>query len=112
MTRVVVTGGRNYADGPEVARVLDKIAPTALAHGACPTGADHLAGIWANSRGVPCWRYPADWVRLGPSAGPVRNRRMLVEFKPDLVVAFAGGPGTMNCVVTAEVLGIPVVLVA
>jgi YspA, cpYpsA-related SLOG family len=40
-------------------------------------GADRLAVDWATSRGVvPEW-YIADWKRLGPGAGPVRNQRMM-----------------------------------
>ena len=41
-------------------------------------------------------------------AGPVRNARMLVE-KPDLVIAFPGGPGTADMVRRARAAGVEVV---
>jgi ABC-type Fe3+-hydroxamate transport system substrate-binding protein len=47
-------------------------------------------------------------VKYGPSAGPIRNGRML-EYKPDLVIAFPGGRGTANMVKQARKAGIAVV---
>jgi hypothetical protein len=43
-----------------------------------------------------------------PSAGPMRNERML-ESGPDLVVAFAGGKGTAHFVRLARAAGIEVI---
>jgi hypothetical protein len=44
----------------------------------------------------PPWDY--EWLSLaGPAAGPIRNQRML-DWGPDLVVAFAGGKGTADMV--------------
>lgn len=52
--------------------------------------------------------YPADWVRLGRAAGPVRNQLMIEQGKPDLVVAFPGNFGTADCVRRAKAAGVPV----
>lgn len=46
--------------------------------------------------------------RLGRAAGPMRNKQMLEEGKPDLVVAFPGGAGTENMVKQAKAAGIRV----
>lgn len=43
-------------------------------------------------------------------AGPMRNRQMLDE-KPDLVVAFAGGSGTRNMIDIARRAGVKVIVV-
>jgi hypothetical protein len=81
-----------------------------LIEGEAP-GADTLAREWATEQGIPVERYPADWNRHGKAAGPIRNRRMLVEGKPDLVVAFPGGRGTANMISQAEAAGVKVLKV-
>ena len=52
--------------------------------------------------------YPADWDTHGRGAGPIRNKQMLEEGKPDLVIAFPGGKGTANMIGQAKEAGIPV----
>ena len=110
MTRVLVCGGRDYADYWLVQEVLNgqhKISPiTCLIEGGA-LGADRFAHRWAIDRGIEVERFVADW-RMGAGAGPIRNRRMLVEGKPDLVIAFPGGKGTANMVRQARDSGVPV----
>jgi len=77
--RVVVTGGRSY------------------------TNRDMVAGeLWALYENDP----DEFIVAHGRAAGPIRNRQMLEEFRPAIVLAFPGGAGTANCVKTARELGI------
>jgi hypothetical protein len=71
-------------------------------------GADKLAALWASRRSIPLEPYPADWDRWGMAAGPKRNRQMLIEGKPDLVVAFPGGDGTADMVRQARKAGVRV----
>lgn len=110
--RVLVCGGRDYEDREQLFRVLDAAhlanPIVCLIHGAA-RGADTLAGDWALERDVLCNAYPADWDRDGRAAGPIRNKKMLVEGKPHMVVAFPGGRGTANMIQQAEAAGIPVV---
>jgi hypothetical protein len=47
---------------------------------------------------VPVIEFPANWKVYGRAAGPIRNMKMLLEGKPDLVVAFPGGIGTADMV--------------
>jgi hypothetical protein len=108
--RIVVTGGRDYADGAMVYATLDSLRPLAIAQGEA-AGADGLARAWAFERGIPCAGYKADWTR-GKVAGPERNRRMLDDFKPVAVVAFPGGRGTAHCVAEARKRGIRVIEVS
>jgi len=51
-------------------------------------GADTLARLWAEDRGLKVHKYPAHWEVYGRGAGPIRNREMLVKEHPKLVVAF------------------------
>lgn len=118
--RVLVTGGRDYADRDTVWRELDAIHTkskiTMLIHGDA-RGADRLADEWAreqqkrvkSSRDPEIRCCPADWKRYGPSAGPIRNGEMLAQHRPELVVAFPGGRGTANMVKQAREAGVKVV---
>jgi hypothetical protein len=108
--RVLVCGGRDYNNFPHLYDVLDSYSIDELCHGAAP-GADFYAGAYAQERFIPCVAFPADWKRDGKAAGPIRNQRMLSEFKPDLVIAFPGGRGTAHMVAIARRAGVEVVAV-
>lgn len=77
-----------------------------LLHGGA-SGVDAAAAAWARAAGVEARAFPADWSG-GRSAGPARNRRMLREGQPDVLLAFPGGRGTDDCVRAAGELGVPV----
>lgn len=104
---VVVGGGRYMTDRGFVHRTLDALHAlygiTRLAHGGC-TGADLLAAEWAIEHGIVTVQYEARWNEEGRAAGPKRNRRMLEQEKPDLVIAFPGGTGTRNLTQQARLL--------
>lgn len=115
MTRILVTGGRDYDDLWTIHEVLDgihKATPiTCLIEGGS-LGADRFARSWAERNGVRIETYKADWTTLGRVAGPRRNERMINEGQPDRVVAFPGGKGTANCVSQARRALLPVLEVA
>lgn len=110
--RVLVCGGRDFNDGRHLCRVLDTLHQksrfSVVIHGA-QRGADFLAGRWAKAHGIAVDPYKAEWTHLGRAAGPIRNRRMLEEGRPDLVVAFPGGSGTANMVRQARGAGVKVI---
>lgn len=92
--RILVCGSRDWTDYDFLAEVLDSLAVQEgapyverIAHGAA-RGADRLAGFWAAKRNIEVSEYPADWNRMGRSAGFLRNSLMLREFEPTTVVAF------------------------
>lgn len=91
-TKVLVTGSRDYKDRDTVWGVLDDLdregGISVVVHGAAKTGADSLAEWWAKARSVPYLGYPADWRNEGKAAGPLRNRKMIEMFTPDVVLAF------------------------
>ena len=109
--RVLVCGGRDYADASALNEALDAIHRernvTCLIHGAA-RGADSLADAWARSRGVPAHAFPADWAAHGKAAGFRCNEAMLRQGRPELVVAFPGGRGTAHMVSLAKAAGVPV----
>lgn len=52
------------------------------------TGADRIAGDIGAQIGASVYVIPATWERYGRAAGPIRNRQMLDQLRPDLVLAF------------------------
>lgn len=111
--RVLVCGGRDYADRDTLYRVLDAAQHSrglsVLIEGGA-SGADALAREWASDRGVQVLTFKADWARLGKRAGPERNAHML-EAEPELVIAFPGGKGTRDMRRRAREAGVMVLTV-
>lgn len=110
--RLLISGGRDYADRETLYRVLDSFASalnfTVLIEGEAP-GADTLGREWAEERHIPVLKFPADWNRHGKAAGPIRNQQMLDEGKPGFLVAFPtpASRGTWDMVRRCETAGIP-----
>ena len=102
--RLLVCGGRTFHQWKTVSTEIKKINPSVIITGGAP-GADQLAEQYANVNGIPIVRYPALWSR-GKKAGPERNAFMLKDSKPDAVLAFPGGPGTMDMVHKALCAGV------
>lgn len=83
-------------------------------------GADIFSRFWAKDRGIPVQPYPAQWDQYRPPsgsarknpAGPIRNREMLADGQPDMVVAFhenlLESRGTRDMVDVARKAGVPV----
>src|SRR3954447_17787592 len=109
--RILVCGGRNYLDINFLFATLDrKHASTPITEvitgGA--SGADTLAVEWAKARDIPFQIFFAAWHEHGRGAGPLHNRQMLEEGRPDIVVAFPGAHGTAGMVKLARKAGVPV----
>lgn len=107
--RIVVTGGRNFSDVPLVNWAFKEIGlgvGDTVVHGAC-SGADTICARVAQLFGADTEAHPADWKAHGKAAGPIRNRQML-ESDVGMLIAFPGGRGTFNAVMTAHSIGVPV----
>lgn len=128
--RVLVFGGRNYADRRRLYDVLDAAHArrkiTCIVEGEA-SGADRLARKWAEDRGVEFDPYPADWDNIDrpgaivrrnrhgklydAGAGFVRNEQMLREGRPDSAFGFPGGNGTRDMMMRCLDYGITPTLV-
>lgn len=109
--RILVCGGRDYADQAMLFGVLDMEAVARPIHAIIQggaSGADRLARLWCHSRMCRYDNYPADWKKHGKAAGPIRNQQMLDEAKPTKVFAFPGGRGTADMIRRAKAAGVPV----
>lgn len=112
MTRVLVCGSRNWTDYYVIHEVLSGVhrtTPITMIIEGGALGADRFARYWAQAHDVDFLTFEADWKTLGRSAGPIRNRQMITEGKPDRVVAFPlDGPGTANMIAQAKKAGLAV----
>ena len=118
--RVLVCGGRDYDNRERLFRVLDQALQSAtmagksftLIHGGA-RGADTLAHVWATERQITIQGgdirvYPANWERDKKAAGPIRNKLMLTNEQPHVIVACKGGAGTAHMMKIGREAGIPV----
>ena len=100
--KLLVCGGRAFADTEMLYRVLDEIHEqngVAIIIQGGAKGADIMSYFWACERQIPEIRqYNAQWDDEGKKAGTVRNARMLRKSQPDAVMAFPGGVGTADMV--------------
>lgn len=82
-----------------------------VVHGGCK-GIDLYAAELAKLKGIECREYPADWLKYGRAAGPIRNKQMVDDEEIDVVFAFhpdiEQSKGTKNMILQAHKKGIPV----
>lgn len=111
--KALVCGGRDFYDKNRLFQTLDQCKKwwniTTVIHGAA-RGADTLANSWAKERKLEIIKYPAEWSIHGKKAGMIRNRKML-DYGPDVVIAFPGGTGTENMIQISRDAEIPVFIV-
>ncbi len=104
--RVLVTGGRNHWAWGDLEKVLSELNPTVIIQGGA-RGADQMARQYANSRGIYLITY--HYLKQHDKAGgPMRNKFMINDTKPDVCVACSGGTGTASCVALAKKAGVEI----
>jgi len=111
LTKVLICGGRDFDNRDVLFTTLDDLNlrfcfSCVITGGA--KGADRLAHLWAAKNHLDAKVYPANWERHGKMAGILRNREMLKEESPDLIVAFPGGRGTEDMVKIGRKAGVEV----
>ena len=115
--KLLVTGSRKWRNVDLLNEVLDELNAAQhielLIEGEAP-GADQMARAWAERHHIRVKAYPADWQRHGRSAGVLRNQQMLVDGRPDYVVAFPlrDSRGTWDMVNQAMAAGVQVEVIS
>ena len=115
---ILVTGDREWRSPKQIRIIYRELAVfpkgSILVHGAA-RGVDSLAGEIGKELGFEIRAYPADWEQYGRAAGPIRNRLMLKEQKPDIVIAFHHrideSKGTKDMIIVAGQSGVKTRLV-
>jgi hypothetical protein len=124
--KLLVCGSRDWDDRLIFGLILrgfwDKFGKDLEIIEGCARGADTMAEEFAKQFGLVCHHFPADWNAYEPAqkwkAGHDRNRKMLEQGKPGMVVAFKDGlyprlkkGGTENMVRIAKEASIQVMVV-
>lgn len=106
--RVLIAGSRDIADPALIIQAVQNSGFTVdvLICGMA-RGVDRLAYDWAIANGIPVEEYPADWDRLGKSAGMVRNRKMVEVADAAIVIWDGNSPGTEHTIQLVLSKGIP-----
>ena len=106
------TGEPGWTDYGAIRRDLEKLPSNIIVIEGEAAGADLIARRMAEELGLTVEPDPAKWHIYGRSAGPIRNKQMLDEGKPDLVLAFHANimdsKGTANMILQATKRGIEV----
>lgn len=107
--KAIIAGGRDYVATDSTWRFLDDVHrfhPITEVVSGGARGADAAGERWAEMRGIPIRRFPADWNKHGKGAGPIRNQQM-AEYA-DALIAFPGGRGTSDMLRRAHDLRLPI----
>jgi hypothetical protein len=112
--RVLVTGDRNWSNKDIIREVLKKYPTDTILINGGARGADSIAAKIGKELGFKVETFKADWGAYGRAAGPIRNRKMLREGKPDVVEAFhdhiLDSKGTKDMVEISIAANLPVTL--
>lgn len=77
--KLIIAGGRDFSDYDLLKKTVDEyriIQRNICIVSGCAKGADALGIAYAQEHDIPCYRYPADWIKHGKSAGHLRNIEM------------------------------------
>jgi|SRR5712671_1244843 len=113
--RILVTGSREWGEFDIIERELTDYynlykGEIIIIHGECPTGADKAASMVSEKLKCPEIKFRANWKKCGRTAGPIRNKEMLDETKPDMILAYPlrSSVGTKHMIRVARDMHIPI----
>lgn len=111
MFRVIIAGSRDFDDYALLQEhadyMLSRQEDIEIVSGGA-SGADALGERYAKDRGYKLKIFPADWVKYGRRAGPIRNREM-AEYADALLAYWDGkSRGTQNMIEEARARGLKV----
>lgn len=110
--RVLICGSRYWKNYERMFNVVTSLGKIDMIIEGDAKGADKRGRQVAEALNIPCLTFFAGWAIYGDAAGPIRNKRMLEEGKPNIVLAFhdnlKNSKGTANMIQLALERGVPV----
>jgi hypothetical protein len=109
-----IVGYRNFNDKKYFEEVLkeiqNKVKIDTIISG-CAEGADTLARNYSLKNNICLIEYPAEWLKYGKAAGPIRNKKILNDC--DILIAFLSknSKGTKQIIQEAERRSIRVIVI-
>lgn len=113
MKRIIIAGGRDFADESLFVEKVDKIlgneTDIEIISGHA-SDADSMGEKYAKTRNLKVKIMPAEWSAYGRAAGPIRNKKMLeyVSEETPILIAFWNGKskGTKGMIELAKRISI------
>ena len=117
--KILICGGRDFKDKSKIYSDLDFYYNLCYENNeslsiisGMAKGADSLEWLYAKEHDLELFEFPADWKHHNNAAGPIRNKKMLDEGKPDLVLAYPTekSVGTRHMIKIARQAGVKVIV--
>ena len=114
--RLLVSGDRywKWEDRHVILRAIEKLNPSIIIHGGAK-GVDTIAGAIGRYLEIEVIVFPAEWYKYGKAAGSIRNEQMIIEGKPDYLLAchpcIQDSKGTKHMIERAKKYKIPYTLI-
>jgi hypothetical protein len=107
--KVIIAGSRGIWSIPWVEDTIKAsgFEVTEVVSGGC-RGVDEIGEAYAQSEGIPCRVFPADWKANGRAAGPIRNAEMAAYADALIAVWDGKSRGTKNMIDEAKKRGLKV----
>ncbi len=103
---IIICGDRNWTGRRTIYWFMEKLPSDVRIITGGAKGADAIAENIRVSLDLDGKVYPANWTMFGKAAGPIRNRRMIEDESPYLVVGFhdniSRSRGTKNMLLLAK----------
>ncbi len=107
--KILCCGDRHWSNKERIREVLQGYPKDTILIEGEAYGADKLCKEVGIDLGMTIIPVPANWIKYGKAAGPIRNKEML-DMKPEEVVCFhdniALSKGSKNCLSQARMYGI------
>ena len=107
--KTIIAGGRDITDPAHVEAAINASGvwvSEVVCGGA--SGVDALGKAWAEANEVPVKMFPADWMKHGRAAGPIRNGEMAGYAEALIAIWDGKSRGTKNMIDQATKRGLAV----
>lgn len=112
--KLIIAGCRNFVNQDFIIQHIDEnVVLWDIKEVVCggAEGVDKIGAYWAQIHKIPVAYHIAEWRKFGPSAGPIRNKKM-AEYGDELLAIWDGkSKGTKNMIDQMNKLGKPVKVV-
>ena len=110
--KVIIAGSRSITDYAMLEEAIkdSSFKITEIISGGCKAGIDTLGERYAKENNIPLKIFPAEWIRYGVAAGPIRNKEMAKNADALLAVWDGKSKGTSNMVDEANNHGLKIYL--
>lgn len=109
--KTIIAGSRSITDYDALLRAIGQAGwkITEVLSGGT-TGVDRMGERWAKENGVPVRMFPADWIKYGKSAGPIRNMQMAEQADALIVLWDGKSKGAKSMIRIAREVGLPILV--